>query len=54
MFPHLSGFRVNVSLLQEAVNKELIAILDRCDGTKVSDIIYMFICVAIYLFCHYP
>jgi hypothetical protein len=38
MFPHLSGSgRVNVSLIQEPAIKELLAILERCDGsTKVG------------------
>ncbi|KAJ6636221.1 Vacuolar protein sorting-associated protein 33A [Pseudolycoriella hygida] len=34
MFPHLSSWRVNLMLLQEAANKELISILDKCEGTK--------------------
>jgi hypothetical protein len=38
MFPHLSGSgRVNISLVQEAAIKELLAIFEKCDGsTKVS------------------
>lgn len=35
MFPHLSGWRVNLALLQEAASKEFLGILDKCDGTKV-------------------
>lgn len=35
MFPHLYGFRVNISLFQEAASKELLEILDKCDGPKV-------------------
>lgn len=37
MFPHLYGFRVNVSLIQEAASKELIEILEKCEGTKVRN-----------------
>lgn len=36
MFPHLYGFRVNISLVQEQANKELLKILDKCEGSKVS------------------
>lgn len=35
MFPHLSGFRVNIALFQEAASKELFSILEKCEGTKV-------------------
>lgn len=42
MFPHLYGFRANVSLLQESASKELLKILDKCEGSKVS---------SIYLYC---
>lgn len=35
MFPNLSGWRVNLSLLQEAASKELLGLLDKCNGTKV-------------------
>lgn len=35
MFPHLYGFRVNISLFQEAASKELFEILEKCEGTKV-------------------
>jgi len=35
MFPHLSGWRVNISLLQEQASKELLDILEKCEGTKV-------------------
>lgn len=35
MFPHLYGFRVNISLFQEAASKELLEILEKCEGTKV-------------------
>lgn len=35
MFSHLYGFRVNISLFQEAASKELFDILDKCEGTKV-------------------
>ncbi|XP_055541088.1 vacuolar protein sorting-associated protein 33A [Wyeomyia smithii] len=34
MFTHLSGGRLNVQLLQEAAARELVEILDRCEGTK--------------------
>ncbi|GAB0094769.1 vacuolar protein sorting-associated protein 33A [Sergentomyia squamirostris] len=34
MFPHLSGWRVNIGQLQEACAKELLAILEKCEGTK--------------------
>ncbi|XP_055319720.1 vacuolar protein sorting-associated protein 33A [Sitodiplosis mosellana] len=34
MFPHLYGFRVNISLFQEAASKELLEILEKCEGTK--------------------
>lgn len=36
MFPHLSGFRVNIALFQEAASKELFSILEKCEGTKVN------------------
>lgn len=36
MFPHLSSWRVNLTLLQEAANKDLLSILDKCEGTKVT------------------
>lgn len=36
MFPHLSGWKVNMSLLQEAASKELLRVLDKCEGPKVS------------------
>lgn len=36
MFPHLYGFRVNVSLVQEHAARELQKILDKCKGSKVS------------------
>lgn len=36
MFPHLSGFRVNISLLQEAASKELFDAIDCCEGSKVN------------------
>lgn len=38
MFPHLYGFRVNISLFQEAASKELLEILEKCEGTKVFNI----------------
>ncbi|XP_058823517.1 vacuolar protein sorting-associated protein 33A [Topomyia yanbarensis] len=34
MFTHLSGGRVNIQQLQESVARELVEILDRCEGTK--------------------
>uniref|UniRef100_A0A1B0CP49 Putative vacuolar sorting protein vps33/slp1 sec1 family n=1 Tax=Lutzomyia longipalpis TaxID=7200 RepID=A0A1B0CP49_LUTLO len=34
MFPHLSGWRVNIGQLQEACAKELLGILEKCEGTK--------------------
>lgn len=36
MFSNLSGWRVNLSLLQEAASKELLGLLDKCSGTKVT------------------
>lgn len=36
MFPHLNGWRVNLALIQEAAIKEVIAILEKCDGKKVK------------------
>lgn len=36
MFPHLSGSRANISLLQEAASKEFLQLLEKCEGTKVS------------------
>lgn len=36
MFPHLNGWRVNLALIQEAAVKELIGILEKCEGTKVN------------------
>lgn len=47
MFPHLHGLWVNVSLVQEAASKELIEILDKCDGTKVISAKHIFV-VAIF------
>lgn len=38
MFPHLYGFRVNISLFQEAASKELLEILEKCEGTKVCNL----------------
>lgn len=35
MFPHLSGWRVNIGQLQELYAKELLGILEKCEGTKV-------------------
>lgn len=40
MFTHLTGGRANVQLLQEAAVRDLVEILDRCEGTKVGIIIY--------------
>lgn len=37
MFPHLYGFRANISLVQETASKELFEILEKCEGTKVCD-----------------
>uniref|UniRef100_A0A1B0DCN7 Vacuolar protein sorting-associated protein 33A n=1 Tax=Phlebotomus papatasi TaxID=29031 RepID=A0A1B0DCN7_PHLPP len=34
MFPHLSGWRVNIGQLQELYAKELLGILEKCEGTK--------------------
>ncbi|XP_019538536.2 vacuolar protein sorting-associated protein 33A [Aedes albopictus] len=34
MFNHLTGGRANVQLLQEAAVRDLVEILDRCEGTK--------------------
>ncbi|XP_062561013.1 vacuolar protein sorting-associated protein 33A [Armigeres subalbatus] len=34
MFTHLTGGRANVQLLQEAAVRDLVEILDRCEGTK--------------------
>lgn len=39
MFSHLTGWRVNIGLLQEASSKELFTILEKCEGTKVRLII---------------
>lgn len=36
MFNHLTGGRANVQLLQEAAVRDLVEILDRCEGTKVG------------------
>lgn len=36
MFSHLSGWRVNVSLIQEMASKELLKLLEKCEGTKVG------------------
>jgi hypothetical protein len=36
MFKHLSNGKVNVGLLQELALNELIYILEKCDGPKVS------------------
>ena len=42
MFSHLSGSgKVNVQLIQEAAVKELVDILDRCEGTKVINCLYI-------------
>lgn len=49
MFPHLQGIRVNISVLQEAATKELLTILEKCDGTKVRAFIHNFLLLL--LFC---
>lgn len=36
MFPHLAGWRVNVALIQEAASKDLLRIVEKCEGTKVN------------------
>lgn len=36
MSNYLAGGRVNVSLLQESAAKDLICLLDKCDGPKVN------------------
>lgn len=36
MSNYLTGGRVNVSLLQESAAKDLICLLDMCDGPKVN------------------
>lgn len=33
---YLTGSRVNISLLQEAAARDLIFLLDKCDGPKVE------------------
>lgn len=40
MFSHLTGWRVNVALIQENASKELLGILEKCEGTKVLKKIY--------------
>uniref|UniRef100_A0A0K8TLY2 Putative vacuolar sorting protein vps33/slp1 sec1 family n=1 Tax=Tabanus bromius TaxID=304241 RepID=A0A0K8TLY2_TABBR len=35
MFSHLTGWRVNLSFLQEAENREFLEIIDRCEGKKL-------------------
>lgn len=36
MSSHLSGGRLNISLLQECMRKELLNLLQLCEGPKVS------------------
>lgn len=36
MSSHLSGGRLNVALVQESMRKELLNLLQQCEGTKVS------------------
>lgn len=36
MSSYLTGGRVNVGLLQESAAKNLISLLDKCDGPKVN------------------
>lgn len=35
MFSHLTGWRVNVALIQENASKDLLDIVEKCEGTKV-------------------
>lgn len=35
MYPHLTSWRVNLSLLQEASSKELLNIIEKCEGSKI-------------------
>lgn len=36
MSNYLTGGRVNISLLQESATKDLIGLLEKCDGSKVN------------------
>lgn len=36
MSTHLSGGRLNVAILQETMRKELLNLLQQCEGPKVS------------------
>lgn len=36
MSNYLTGGRVNISLLQESAARDLISLLDKCDGPKVN------------------
>lgn len=36
MSKNLSGGKVNIALLQDHLRKELLQIIDQCDGYKVS------------------
>lgn len=38
MSNYLTGGRVNIGLLQESATKDLICLLDKCDGPKVNTI----------------
>lgn len=37
MFPHLNGWRANIEKYQEIANKELLSLLEKCDGNIVSE-----------------
>lgn len=43
MSTHLSGGRLNVAILQETMRKELLNLLQQCEGPKVSIVIFYFI-----------
>lgn len=36
MTNHLTGGKVNLAILQESIRSELLTLVDRCDGSKVS------------------
>lgn len=40
MSSHLTRGKLNIGLVQEKARKELLDLLDKCDGTKVNMIIF--------------
>lgn len=54
MSTHLSGGRLNVAILQETMRKELLNLLQLCEGKKVTGTIYSEAISLSSLFGHEP